>query len=278
MGHFDGCTRMTTATDRLHVLYDVNRRLAACPDLAELLLYAIRRTREVFAAEGCGLLLVDRQRNEFYFPVASQAAASPAAAARLSGIRFPTDKGIAGWVLAHDETLFVEDTTKDPRFYSGVDQKSQTATHSLLCAPLRSQAGNVGVIEVVNPGSAARGHEDVELLDALAADIALAYEKAALHEQLRSEVIGLRRASSVAGCGLLGAGVVCCLGTVLGQMAWAQPLSELPTRPGLWVGAAAILGGSSLVAVARRWRGAGTRNGSQHAARPTRRENQEAMA
>ncbi len=257
---------MTTAADRLHVLYDVNRRLAACTDLDELLLYATQRTREVFAAEGCGLLLVERQRNELYFPVASQTAASPASAAQLSDIRFPADKGIAGWVLAHDETIFVDDTTKDPRFYPGVDQKSQTATHSLLCAPLRSQAGNIGVIEVINPGSTSRGREDLELLEALAADIALAYEKADFYEQLRGEVIGLRRASSIAGYGLFGVGLVCCLGTVLGHMAWAQPLSELPTRPGLWVGAAAILGGSGLVAVARGWLGHGTRRGSPVAA------------
>jgi len=244
---------MTTAADRLHVLYDVNRRLAAFTDLDELLLYATRRTREVFAAEGCGLLLVERQRNEFYFPVASQTAASPASAARLSEIRFPADKGIAGWVLAHDETIFVEDTINDPRFYPGVDQKSQAATHSLLCAPLRSQAGNIGVIEVINPGSTSRGREDLELLETLAADIALAYEKAALYEQLRGEVISLRQASTIAGSGLVGVGLVCCLGTVLGHMAWALPLSELPTRPVLWVGAAAILAGSGLVAVARGW-------------------------
>jgi len=251
----------TTAADRLHVLYDVNRRLAAFTDLDELLLYATQRTREVFAAEGCGLLLVERQRNEFYFPVASQAAASPASAARLAEIRFPADKGIAGWVLANDETIFVEDTSKDLRFYSGVDHKSQAATHSLLCAPLRSQSGHIGVVEVINPSSTSRGREDLELLETLATDIALAYEKAALYEQLRSEVTSLRWASTAIGYGLFGAGLAVCVGTVLAHVAWAQPLSELPTRVGLWIGTATMLAGGGLVAVARGWLKRGTRHG-----------------
>lgn len=241
---------MTTAAERLHLLYEVNRRLTAFTDLDELLRYATGRTRELFEAEGCALLLVDPARREFYFPLASQSAASQASEQRLSEIRFPADRGIAGWVLAHDEAALVEDTAKDPRFYGGVDQKTHAATRTLLCAPLRSPSGNIGVIEVINPAASALTRDDLEFLEALATDIALAHEKALLYERLRGEVVGLRQAAAIAGYGLLGVGILLSAATIVGHLAWALPLSELIMRPGLLAGVAAVLVGVSLVGVA----------------------------
>ena len=244
---------MTTAAERLHLLYEVNRRLTGFTDLDELLRYATQRTRELFEAEGCALLLVDRGREEFYFPIASQSASSHASEQRLSEIRFPADRGIAGWVLANDQAALVEDTSKDPRFYSGVDQQTQTATRAVLCAPLRSPSGNIGVVEVVNPSASAVTRDDLEFLEALATDIALAHEKARLYERLRGEVVGLRQASGIAGYGLAAVGLLLSLGTIFGHLAWALPVRELLTRPGLLTGVAAILVGLALVGVAHGW-------------------------
>jgi len=244
---------LTTAADRLHLLYEVNRRLTAFTDLDELLHYATARTRELFQAEGCGLLLVDRERQQFYFPIASQSATSQASEASLAEIRFPIDRGIAGWVVSHDEAALVDDTATDPRFFAGVDAKTHVSTRSLLCAPLRTPDGNIGVVEVINPSPSALTRDDLEFLEALATDIALAHEKALLYERLRGEVVSLRQACAFAGYGLLGIGVVFSLGTVLGHLAWALPMSELLTRPGVLAGLAAIGVGTSLVGVARGW-------------------------
>src|SRR5262250_3448660 len=124
---------MATAGDRLHLLYELNRGLTSFTDLDSLLRYVTGRARELFRAEGCALLLLDRQRREFYFPVASES--EEAKEARLSQIRFPADRGIAGWVLAHDEAALVEDTASDARFYNAIDRRTAVQTRSLLCAP-----------------------------------------------------------------------------------------------------------------------------------------------
>lgn len=246
---------MTTATQRLHLLYEVNRRLTTFDDLDELLRYSTQCMRELFEADGCAILLLDRARSEFYFPVASQRASQHVAQTRLAEIRFPSDRGIAGWVLQHDEATVVADAVADPRFFAGVDRATDMQTRSLLCAPLRSRSGNIGVIEIVNPAPTALTRDDLEFLEALAADIAVAHEKALLYARLRGEVTGLRQTCRLAGLALLGIGVVLASGATLGHLAWALPVRELPTRPGMLVGVGAMGTGAVLLAVARGWLG-----------------------
>jgi GAF domain-containing protein len=244
---------VTTAADRLHLLYEVNRRLSTFDDLDELMRYSTQRTRELFGADGCALLFLDRETREFYFPVASQSATQQAAVGRLAELRFPADRGIAGWVLAHDEAVMVPDVTTDTRFYTGVDQATQMTTRALLCAPLRSRSGNIGVLEVVNPATTALSADDLEFLDALAADIAMAHEKAMLYDRLRGEVTSLRQLLRFAGVAVLSLGAVVGLGSLFGHLAWALPLSELPTRPGVLGGAALIVVGSVLIRLGNGW-------------------------
>ena len=244
---------MVTTGDRLHLLYELNRGLTRFTDLGDLLNYVTRRTRELFDAEGCALLLLDRDRGEFYFPIASENASHAASAARLRQIRFPADRGIAGWVLTHDRAEMVADASTDARFYRGIDDQTQMTTRSLLCAPLRTRSENIGVIEVVNPAPSALTADDLEFLETLAGDIALACEKALLYGSLRDEVRGLRRALCLAGYGMIGFGALFILGALVGHLAWALPLRELPTRPGALMGLAGTVVGALLVSVGNGW-------------------------
>lgn len=244
---------MTTAADRLHLLYEVNRRLTTFDDLDELMRYSTQRTCELFGADGCALLFLDRDKREFYFPVASQSAAQQAVQDRLAELRFPADQGIAGWVLAHDEAILVPDVTTDQRFYAGVDLATHMTTRALLCAPLRSRSGNIGVLEVVNPAATALTTEDLEFLDALAADIAVAHEKAMLYQRLRGEVTGLRQVLRMVGIGLLGVGALLWIGGLVRHLAWALPLSELPTRPGILGGLVSLALGAAFIALGNGW-------------------------
>ena len=131
-----------------------------------------------------------------------------------------------------------------------------------MCAPLRTPSGNIGVLEIINPNPSSLTNEDLEFLEALATDVALAHEKARLYEHLRGEVIGLRQACGWAGYGLLAAGVLVSAGTILAHLALGLPISELLTRPGLLAGLAATVFGVLLIGVAR---GGLVRNPHAHA-------------
>ena len=244
---------MIEVSERLRVLYEITRKLATFTDLDDLLRFATRRARELFQAEGCALLLLDREQNEFFFPIASQAEASRDSADRLAEIRFPADRGIAGWVLKHDECAIVPDTSKDERFYNAVDRSTQMQTRALLCAPLRTRSGTIGVIEVVNPAPGSLTPEDLEFLQALASDIAIAHENASLYERLRGEVLNLRKICGFAGIGILAVGFIVAAGATFAHLAHALPVSELLSRSGIWTAAVLLVAGTGLIGMGRGW-------------------------
>jgi len=171
----------------LRLAYEVGRAFAGRLQLEELIPFAIDRCREVLDAEGVAVLLYDRETDELYFPYAAEQ--DPAVAARILQIRFPADRGIAGAVLRSRTSLRVDDASADPRFFPGVDQQMGQTTRALLCAPLLSPAGVIGVIEAVNlRGTAVFTDDDLALLDGLAESLA-----AAIHNARSVQTVGAKR-------------------------------------------------------------------------------------
>jgi GAF domain-containing protein len=177
----------------LRLLYDLSRRLATFNELDDILRHATGGLRELFDAEGSAVLIFEPRTHELRFPIASQREGSEATPAELAEVRFPADQGVAGWVLKHGKAVAVDDCANDPRFYRGVDHATGATTRTLFAAPMRTDGPSIGVIEVMNPGPGHSGPDDVEFLDAVASDIAVAYAKAELHDRLREEAATLRR-------------------------------------------------------------------------------------
>jgi len=209
-----------------------------------------RRARELLRAEGCFVLLLDRRRGELFFPVASQAASHEVAGAALQDTSFPQHAGVAGWVLREGRALRVDDAANDPRFYPAVDRVTGTTTRAILCAPLRTRAGNIGVVEVINPLDGRFAPEDLEFLEAPAVDIAVAREKARLYDRLRGETLALRQVCRLAGFGLALLGILFAAGATYSQLARALPLHELPARPAVLTGILLLAAGVLLARVA----------------------------
>ena len=172
-----------SSVEQFSLLLELSRAFSALIDLEELLPTVIAKTQEVLQAESCALLLLDEERQELFFPVTSDV--SPETAERLKTIRFPADRGIAGRVLQHGKPMLVPDVSHDKRFYAGVDRQSGAHTRDLLCAPLRTRHGAIGVIELRNKRVGVFIEEDLAFLDALAGSIAVAIENARLYQQAR---------------------------------------------------------------------------------------------
>jgi len=172
-----------SSTEQLSLLLELNRAFSALMELEDLLSFIMAKTNEVFASESCALLLLDEERQELFFPVTSDV--SPERAERLKAMRFPADKGVAGWVLQQGQPTLVPDVSRDEHFYIGVDRQSGAQTRELLCAPLRTRHGTIGVIELRNKREGAFTPEDLTFLDALAGSVAIAIENARLYQQVR---------------------------------------------------------------------------------------------
>ncbi len=179
---------------RLRLLHELGRAFAARTDLDELCRLVTAKCTDVMRAEGVSILLLDTTTNELYFPYVANA--DPEAAARLQSIRFPADQGVAGYTLTTGKAVRIDDATHDERFYHGADQRSGSTTHSLLAAPLRSERGVVGVLQVVNRvGGGAFNDDDLGFLEGIAGNVAVAVENARLLAETREQLAALQRAT-----------------------------------------------------------------------------------
>ncbi len=178
------------ATRQLELLYEVSRSLHALIELDKLLPWVVEKTKELLGAEGCSVVLLDETGRELYFPYVSPE--SSVVAQRLRQLRMPADKGIAGAVLQTGRSLLVPDVRRDARFYSEADQQTGGETRSILCAPLRTQHGIIGVIECINKREGTFTEAELVFLEALSGSIAVAVENARLYQTLRLSEARLR--------------------------------------------------------------------------------------
>jgi GAF domain-containing protein len=146
----------------------------------------------------------------------------------------------------------VPDVARDERFYKGVDQLTGAVTQSLMCVPLRTSAGPIGVIEVMNPTVAAAPEDDVRFLGAIAGDVATAYEKADLQRRIQQEASELRYIGVAVGIALAVTGTLVAAFAAFGHLARALPAAQLVTRIEVLCGVGVAAGGIALLLAVRR--------------------------
>ncbi len=213
--------------DTLALLLETSRSFHELVDVEALLPVMMERLKSLLGAETSSIILYDPGRDEFYFPVSTDERLD--ASQRIREIRFPASQGISGVVLREGRSMLVPDVSREPRFYQAVDRQVGTASRSLICAPLRTRSGIIGVTQVINKKEGTFTPEDLALLEAVAGNIAVALENARLYQSLRQEKetiqrenAALRRAAFHHFPGLVG-------GPVL-QRVLEQAMQAAPTR------------------------------------------------
>jgi Nif-specific regulatory protein len=81
---------------------------------------------------------------------------------------------------------------RDPRFYAAADEQTGGETRSIICAPLRTQHGIMGVVECINKRAGEFTEADLIFLEALAGSVAISIENARLYETVRQSEARLR--------------------------------------------------------------------------------------
>lgn len=133
-------------------------------------------------------MLIDPETKAMSFFVA----AGPGAEAALA-VPLPPGEGICGYVARTGKSLIVNDPANDDRHYDQVDQTTGITTRNLVCVPLSTGDRLWGVIELINKRAGADFEDrDLQLIDTVAPQIALALENAHLHDEI---VVGERMAA-----------------------------------------------------------------------------------
>ncbi len=176
-------------------LFRIAKSLHQVRGLDERLKLVTKEVQDLMGAEGASVILLDEEKKEFYFR--ESVYDDDETGKKMKEIRFPADKGVAGRVYRTGEPLIVPDTSKDPHFFSQVDEKAHYQTRNMLDVPLQIQDRMIGVLCAVNKKEGAFGRPDVELLSDIANYVALPIENAAINEELKrsyQEVQSLNRA------------------------------------------------------------------------------------
>lgn len=167
---------MTTQLDpqALWRILDVTRQLSAQIELGTMLAHVIDAARDVLSADRGTVFLYDPATNELYIKVATG----------IGGVRFPADRGIAGECAQTRRILNIGDCYSDARFNREIDRKTGYITRCLLTVPLIGVDDElVGVLQLLNKKDGAFDEQDERIATALAAQCAVALQRAKLLEQ-----------------------------------------------------------------------------------------------
>ncbi|MGI5843003.1 MAG: GAF domain-containing protein [Candidatus Xenobium sp.] len=151
-------------------------------DLRQRLDAILRSARLVCRSDGASVLRLSEDRTELYF-----AHAVGSRTEELMKIRLPLDeRSVAGFSILRRQTLRVSDAAIDPRQSKKTDQQIGYQTRSLVAAPIFWEGEPLGVLEVVNKIQGSFDDDDVEFMQVLATQSAVAIRLSQLAEQAAS--------------------------------------------------------------------------------------------
>ena len=146
-------------------------------ELEELLSVLLPRIRTILATDTCAVLLLDEEPNEL---VARAAVGIEEEVEQ--GVRIPVGRGFAGRVAAQREPVILDDVDHADVLNPILREKG---IKSMLGVPLLVRGDVIGVLHVGVLRHRRFTADDVELLQLVAARVAVAIERARLHDEMR---------------------------------------------------------------------------------------------
>jgi GAF domain-containing protein len=137
-----------------------------------LLQSIVEVARSVFSAAAASVFLLDDETDELVFEAVAGEGEDD-----LVGKRFPSDTGLAGWVVMSGQPLLVDDVNESPQFAREAAESTGYVPNSIMAAPLIRNGECIGVLSVLDRGTRPRGDlSDVDLIGMLATEVALGLE------------------------------------------------------------------------------------------------------
>ncbi|OGP74168.1 MAG: hypothetical protein A2W09_03660 [Deltaproteobacteria bacterium RBG_16_50_11] len=170
---------------QLTTLYEIGKTLSVTLDLDELFKKALELLHIHFGYALCGILLLDRGKDELYI---KHVIGKYHEGVKNLRFRVGVD-GIVGWVANTGEPLYVPDVSKDPRYIrGGLEGRSEAAF------PLKVRDRVIGVLDVESKELMGFDEEDLKVLSSFASQVSIFIENAQLFADLRQTLKELKQA------------------------------------------------------------------------------------
>ena len=175
----------------LSALIEINRMVTSSLELDEVLAATMQGIREILQVEAGSLVLVDEEVGGIVF----RKTFGPEPG-WITGRTIQPEEGIVGYVVQSGEPKLVNDVELDPHFSVEVDEEMGFTSRTILCVPLKIRDEVIGAIEVINRLGGAFTHQDLELLQAMAASVAVAVDNSNLYSELADFAKELERSQA----------------------------------------------------------------------------------
>lgn len=164
----------------------VGKTIVSNQTLDQVLSTVIQIIKEKSRVEAGAILLWDAATQKISFAKVLQHDAQV-----FNSVFLRRGEGIAGWVIEHGQSALVPDVTQDARWQPRIDNQTGFQTHSILCVPLIARDEIIGAIELVNKITGTFTQDDQQLLESIAAPLAIAIQNARLQDQVHQQLADL---------------------------------------------------------------------------------------
>lgn len=162
--------------DPLMSLVKIGRSINVLTDLNVLLKIIAEETKVAMQADRCTVFLYDKEKNEIWSKIALGMDSKE--------IRFPADKGLAGYVVKTGNSVNIHDAYTDSRFNPEVDKQTGYKTKTILCMPIKNiNQEIIGAFQVLNKQNGYFTKSDEDLLIAIGGSASITLENAQLFKQ-----------------------------------------------------------------------------------------------
>ncbi len=166
----------------------IGKTLVSSQELDVVLSQVIQVLNERVRVETGSILLRDPATNEIVFAKILHGDTE-----EFASVRLKVGQGIVGSVVETGKSIIVNDVRKDPRWYRNVDKESGFTTRSILCVPLIAKDEVIGAIELLNKQGGDFDASDQQLLESIAAPVAIAVQNARLHQRVLDQLTALTK-------------------------------------------------------------------------------------
>ena len=174
----------------LNLLYDVSSSISSIRDPDKMLKNILHTIKTEFQVEGASIALHDEPRKEFYF-IRTVEEQKNGTHVKKDTMRFPDHFGVAGWVTRENSAVIIPDISTDERFSNELDFQQKLKTRSMICVPLKTRKGSIGVLYALNKLKGDFSIKESLLLEILSGTIAMALENARMYGEIRQQADSL---------------------------------------------------------------------------------------
>ncbi|HVP76903.1 MAG TPA: GAF domain-containing protein [Thermodesulfobacteriota bacterium] len=170
---------------QLTTLYEIGKTLSSTLDLDDLFKKALELLKDRFGYAACGILLLDKARDELYI---KQVTGRNLEESKKLRFRVGID-GIVGWVAKTGELVYAPDISKDSRYIA-----ADPSIKSEAVFPLKGRDQLFGVLNIESNELYGFDEEDLKTLSSFASQMSISIENAQLFSDLKQTLQELRQA------------------------------------------------------------------------------------